>query len=399
MNTTRAIIAASFLLAGCGADGPVEQQEQEQSQAQAPIVEGSPEAAGVVRFANETTLSVLDDEVPLPSNAAFNVIAHRDGPDALPGSRDDNLFDDVAEILSVKQIGQKRLEAMVAYANSQGYVPSGDDVLGEYDDVTFTVAQAEATLLLANDAGEATLDDDLGLDRRAVTSILDARPIASVLALSELYYVGKSALTKLRDHAAPISLAGEGDDCADTAACESGLTCYGIPHDGSLQIGKCVDLGNVSGHGDDCGHHIGGCNEGLSCSGTTVYGGQGYCRPLWMFGSFENKTTVAIPDADAGGASLDVVVYGLATVPEDIMVRLWIDHPRPSDLVVTLSHTNGSSDVLWNHDASPDLYLPSLGIERDNTVNGRFTLHVADTVAGESGTLDGVKLVVSSRFD
>ncbi len=63
------------------------------------------------------------------------------------------------------------------------------------------------------------------------------------------------------------------------------------------------------------------------------------------------------------------------------------------------SSTNGSSDTLWSNDASPDFYLPSLGIERDNEVNGKFTIHVVDNTPGEAGQLDGFKLFVSSRFD
>ncbi len=60
---------------------------------------------------------------------------------------------------------------------------------------------------------------------------------------------------------------------------------------------------------------------------------------------------------------------------------------------------NGSSDVLWNNDPNPSLYLPSFGIERDNEVNGKFTIHVVDTVAGKAGKLNGFKMLVSSRWD
>src|SRR5690606_27583784 len=84
------------------------------------------------------------------------------------------------------------------FATARGYVPHGDDLLGTYDGVPFSVDEALATVALVNDASEATLDVELGLDRRAVDSILAARPLQSVLALSELYYVGESALSKLK---------------------------------------------------------------------------------------------------------------------------------------------------------------------------------------------------------
>jgi subtilisin-like proprotein convertase family protein len=131
----------------------------------------------------------------------------------------------------------------------------------------------------------------------------------------------------------------------------------------------------------------------------TAYGGQGWCAYPWMIGIYETSGSLAIPDGDPAGVSMDVVVYGQASVPMDIVVTLQIDHPNPADLVVTLISTNGSDSVLWNHDSNPDYYLPANGIERDNYINGTLTLHVADTVAGNTGTLKGFKLLVSSRYD
>lgn len=366
------------------------------------IAEGSPEAVGVLAFINDasTDVAVLDDEVPLPSHAANNLIAHRNGADGELGTRDDDLYDTVAEILDVPQIGRSRLQALIDYADRQGYVPSGSDQLGVYDGVPFTVDEAEQTLALVNTATLSVLDDSIGLDRRAVDSILEARTIESVLELSELYYVGKTALTKLRDWAAPAVSAGEGDDCESTAGCESGLTCMGIPFDDSAPIGKCVNTANIPGEGEQCGVFAGGCNEGLECVGTTVNNGEGYCSPQWMVGIFSATAVVAIPDNSAQGVSIPLQVYGLATVPEDIVLTLAIEHPRPQDLIVTLTASNGSSDVVWNHEPSPELRVSDLwGIERDNFVNGEWTLHIADTVSGETGQLNRVELLVSSRFD
>jgi hypothetical protein len=407
MNTTRAlttVLAAALLIPACRADmGDVDADTESQHATSASLVEGSPEALGVMAFLNDaaTTLSVLDHDVPLPSNAAANIIAHRDGADGVFGTSDDDLFDDVAELLRVKYVGPARVEAIVAYALAHGYVPSGDDLLGVYDGVSFTVDEAAATLALANTASASTLDDEIALDSRAVGSILDARTIASMLELSGLYFVGTSALTKLKNWATvEPALADEGDDCANSAACKSGLECIGIPYDGSPAIGKCADTSPIPGEGDACGHYSGACaSEELECAGTTIYSGEGYCRPLYMFGAYETNTSVAIPDNSAVGATAEVVVYGLASVPEDIMVTLYIDHPRPQDLVVTLSSTNGSSDVLWNHPNSPDYYLPSNGLERDNEVNAKLTLHVVDSVSGMAGQLNGFKVLISSRWD
>jgi len=366
------------------------------------LVDGTPLAVGVLGFLNDasTTLSLLDDDVPLHAGAARNIIAHRDGPDGELGTSDDDPFDDVAEVLRVKQVGPARMQQITDYAAFHGWVPEGNDLLGVYDGVSFTVTEAETVLAFVNNATFEQLDDDVGLDKRAAQSIFDDLPIHTVLELSERYYVGKSALGKLKAAAGATSqLSGEGDDCAGTADCDAGLKCEGIPYDGSPPIGKCIDGSlNIPGYWNECGQAQ-PCNDGLECIGMTAFGGEGWCAYPWMIGTYETSGSQAIPDGDPAGVSMDVVVYGQATVPMDIVVTLYIDHPNPADLVVTLSSTNGSDSVLWNHDSSPDYYLPANGIERDNYINGTLTLHVVDTVTGNAGTLNGFKLLVSSRYD
>jgi len=365
------------------------------------LLDGTPEAVGALRFLNDaaTTLVVLDTDVPLPSDAATNLVVHRNGPDGVHGTSDDDPFDDVAEVIGVRQIGPARLSAIAQYAAWAGFVPQGDELLGTYDGVAFTADEAMATLALVNGAGDTELDVEIALDRRAVDSILAARPIATILQLSALYYVGPSALLKLNAWAASGTLADVGEDCSEHADCMAGQSCQGKPYDGAPEIGKCVPQGNTVGADDECASDQ-DCLPGLACAGLTVYGDFGFCRPLWMFGTYASTAVaVPIPDGDPAGTSIDLVVYGLATVPEDIMVTLDIDHPRPQDLVVTLVSTNGSDSVLWSHEASPRSYLSARGIERDNYINGTLTLHVVDSVDGEQGVLNGFTVWVSSRYD
>jgi hypothetical protein len=109
-----------------------------------------------------------------------------------------------------------------------------------YDGVVFSVVEAERSLALVNSESEAVRDDDVGLDPRAGNSIVAARPIASVLELSELYWVGGSMLTRIRDYDVPVVL---GTDCATTADCSGpSVYCTGRPHDGSSELGVCRDL-------------------------------------------------------------------------------------------------------------------------------------------------------------
>lgn len=167
------------------------------------IVDGSPDAVGLLGFLNAptTTHAVLDDDVPLDRRAADNLIGHRDGPDGVAGTRDDDLFDDIAEVDAVFWVGPSTMDRLLAHARSLGWVPEGGDLLGTYDGVPFTVDEAAAVLAFVNTASETMLDDEVGLDRRAVASILAETPVSSVQRLAELYYVGRTALERLKAHA------------------------------------------------------------------------------------------------------------------------------------------------------------------------------------------------------
>ena len=56
-----------------------------------------------------------------------------------------------------RDVGPARLETIAAYAAQQGFVPQGDELLGVYDGVPFTVNEAEATLAFVNAATFAFL--------------------------------------------------------------------------------------------------------------------------------------------------------------------------------------------------------------------------------------------------
>ncbi len=357
---------AAALSAGCavqadGGSGSEPAAGSVGSGAQA-IVEGSADAKGVVELLNDasTDFYVLDELVPLDKRAAENLIAHRNGADGVFGTADDDLFDDVAEVDAVSYVGPAALASLLAYAEAQGYVPSGGDVLGVYDNVAFTVDEADATLAFVNGASYETLDVDVGLDKRAVDSIVAAGAVESVLQLSGLYFVGQSALLKLREY--PKTLGGttpNGMECDSHAECQSGL-----------------------------------------CAGLTMpYYSHGFCMEAWAANTFQSSAPVSIGD-DGVAVTSTIPVSGLATVPMDVVVDLDIDHPRKQDLVVVLHQPGGAEATLWNHDANPPSHIvaPS-GIEGDNMVNGDWVLEITDTVTGESGTLKSWKMWLSSNWD
>ena len=87
-------------------------------------------------------------------------------------------------------------------------------------------------------------------------------------------------------------------------------------------------------------------------------------------------------------------------MPEDVIVTLDIDHPRPQDLTVALHQPGGGYEVLWEGEADPDAKVSAgWGIERDNMVNGSWTLEVIDNVSGQTGTLNGWSMFITSRWD
>ncbi len=201
MQSTYLSFLCLFIWATGCADQSVESSAQETITIA--LAEGSPEAIGLLEFLNEpsTTLELLDDEVPLNRRTARNLILHRDGWDQTPGTYDDNLFDTVSEVDEVRWVGPAALAQLLKYALDQGWIPDEDDLLGSWDGVDFTVSEAELTLSFVNAASHDLLDHDLGLDRRAADSIVEAQPIESIEELAGLYYVGGTALSQLKEHA------------------------------------------------------------------------------------------------------------------------------------------------------------------------------------------------------
>ena len=324
------------------------------------IEESTPEAFGVLGLLNDvsTTESLLDDEVGLDSRAARSLIAHRDGPDALYQTPDDDRFDTIAEVDAQYYVGDSALSRLLAWAEASGFVPDGDDVVGSWEGVSFTADQVGWTLELANTASFEALDEEVGLDSRAAEGIVAARPFADIGSLAEAYYVGGSALTDLRDHASDAQLSGPWGSCETSADCQ----------------------------------------EGLVCMGELAWGTGIQCVDDSMYGTFVSDTAVSIPDSGATVSST-ITVSGLATVPVDVVVTLDIDHDRPADLEVTIDNFNGYSETLWSNESDPEGSMVVRAFPSDDMVNGDYSIHITDTVTGEAGVLRGWELYIVSNWD
>ena len=193
MRSIAVIICSAALCAGC-ATAPLNIETGDHA-----ITSGSPEAIGVLDLLNDpaTDIELLDKDAGLNVRAARNLMHHRDGWDGVLGSYDDTLFGDIDEVDSVRWVGPSAIASLVAFAANEGYIPEGADILGTWDNVTFSVEDATAVLAFVNESDRATLDYEVGLDRRAAESIIAALPVASVEELAGLYFVGTTALETL----------------------------------------------------------------------------------------------------------------------------------------------------------------------------------------------------------
>ena len=314
-------------------------------------------------------------------------MAHKNGADGQPGTSDDAPFTTLAEIDAVKGIGPVTIKKLAAYALARDF---GNE-RGLYYDVYFTELSADRLLTLVNTADIAELDETTSVDSRALKNIEAARPIGSMAELTSISRVKKTALTLLRAEAdaalGPIT-------CTHEEPCPQGLFCTN-----NETSGRCVDT-DVEGKGDPCDAE-GICGPGLVCGGRSD-DFVGICSPEWMHDEFISASPAAIADGPDGGISTDLQVVGLATVPMNATLRVLIDHPRPSDLVLTLENTAGTVVPVWDPSMGP---LPTsledipVQVPGDEPANGMWVLSAFDTVAGETGTIQFFTLELVSRFD
>jgi hypothetical protein len=189
------------------------------------------------------------------------------------------------------------------------------------------------------------------------------------------------------------------NNCFSTQDCSSGMTCMGIPHDGSFDQGKCVSTQSVPHQGQSCSPEQ-PCADNLPCAGLYSWG-SGTCVAPWMAGTFEG-TAFTIPD-NGSLTTNSTIAYGLATVPNDMVIHMDLDHPRVQDLKVTLVSPNGDRGQVWDHNGTVDSQgharIVVTGIPTDDAVNGRWTLEVQDDVAGAQGSVTHWELELVSQWD
>lgn len=150
--------------------------------------------AAIVEFLNDcdTTLDTLDHVVGLDSDAADNLIEHRDGPDGECGTRDDVPYVSLDDVAAVAQVGDRTILDLASYLEGSA------DGSGTWEGVDFSAEEQDVVLEIANEASLAELDEQVGLASDAAANIVDARPIDSMGELADVPQVGEAALEALK---------------------------------------------------------------------------------------------------------------------------------------------------------------------------------------------------------
>lgn len=191
-----------------------------------------------------------------------------------------------------------------------------------------------------------------------------------------------------------------GPDCSSSAACPSTTPmCLGALEqgDGALVGGRCVKLPPSPSAGS-CSNDA-QCGARAFCAGLSL-GGQGVCVASWMRGTFSVPETgrmgVVLPQG-GGWLRTHVVVTGLATVPMDAWVQLYVDGAPASRIEWKLSKGYGSPPPLMRvGQFGARVPVPVPG---DEAVNADWLLEVRDLGVGNPGHFRGARLSLTSRWD
>lgn len=196
---------------------------------------------------------------------------------------------------------------------------------------------------------------------------------------------------------------GHPRDCRALADCPMGHRCIGMyPHEGG--IGRCADLRDREGEDRRCSAQM-PCGPNLVCMGLTTPAPEAaFCIIEEQRGVYTSEAPVAIPDNRPAGATSELVVYGLATVPIDVVATVDLEHPAPAQLLITLANPSGDTAVLFDgarHDPARlrGPMIPGPGIPADTGCNGPWTLTIIDRAAGGTGRLRGYTLDIISQWD
>lgn len=183
------VLLAASLFAGCGSE--LEPSSEPMAQQQAPLtttdVDVPPECQGILGFANTASFQTLD--LYLPSDVVTNLVTRRAS----------SPFVSLADISSVRLVGQARLEQLTGGARAEGFI--GPSCVGVMDGLAISTDDAAAIVSLVNTISDSELHDVLPDAWNGAVNLLTLRPFTSVQAISNTAGIGEVSLRNIRNSA------------------------------------------------------------------------------------------------------------------------------------------------------------------------------------------------------
>lgn len=202
------------------------------------------EVGVALEIVNTSTAAFLDNDVGLSATAVTNIVAAR------PLASMDAL--DAVPYVSTQVF--QRLHAFIPSWSTPDPDPNpdpGDDIV--VSGVTFSTTEAAVVLNLVNNATLACLDNDVGLNATAASNIVTARPIADLVQLDAVPYVGADALRKLKAYApmwAPVPVPDpDPDPPPATGGTYDGVTFTAAEEAIALDIANTADPSQLTAGG------------------------------------------------------------------------------------------------------------------------------------------------------
>ncbi|WNG45413.1 hypothetical protein F0U60_15860 [Archangium minus] len=185
----QALLAVS-LFAGCGGSG-IEQSSPSLEQQQAPLtttnVDVAPECQGILRFVNTASFQTLDKY--LPSDVATNLVTRRTT----------SQFVSLADVSSVRLVGETRLKQIEGGARTEGFI--GSTCVGIMDGLAVSTDDAAAIVSLVNTISDSELHDVLPNAWNGATNLLNLRPFTSAQAIADVAGISDVSLRNIRNAA------------------------------------------------------------------------------------------------------------------------------------------------------------------------------------------------------
>lgn len=198
--------------------------------------------------------SFFDDTLAWDPRSAAAVVTTRAGLDAACGTADDAPFLTVKAVDAMPYVGDAALGRLLLYAAKSGCTAT--DLVAVVEGVTFSAAQAKATLAVANLASQDDLLTAAHLTAKTVAALIAARPFQTAdvsKGLQELGAVptmGTVTLTTLRDFSA--TFAPPTDACGELVLETSGVAFTATQAHNALDLvnhGETADLRAITGIG------------------------------------------------------------------------------------------------------------------------------------------------------